>query len=87
MVASVVSKTLRIEPQNNTLKIDKLKRALPLGTRKVCFVLIESLAIEIVRNSSFKDFLTSALPKELKIFVKKPVHLISMIQTPTKIEG
>ena len=51
----------------------------------MCSVLNESLAIEVVNNSTLARWLTTAPAQELKTFSNKPIPVIGMMQAP--IEG
>ena len=53
----------------------------------MCRVLNESLATEVVNNSTLARRLTSAPAQELKTFANEPIPVIGMMQAPIEING
>ena len=70
MVASIASNTIQIEPKNTTLQIGNTQVGLLIYSGSVCSILNESLATEVVNNSTLARWLTTAPTQELKTFAK-----------------
>ncbi|XP_075239365.1 uncharacterized protein LOC142334921 [Convolutriloba macropyga] len=87
MVASIASNTIQIEPKNTTLKIGNTQVGLLIDSGSVCSILNESLATEVVNNSTLPRWLTTAPAQELKTFANEPIPVIGMIQVPMESKG
>ena len=87
MVASIASNSIQIEPKNTTLQIGNSQVGLLIDSGSVCSILNESLATEIVDNSTFARWLTTAPAQELKTFANEPITVIGMIQAPIESKG
>ena len=75
MVASIASNTLQIEQKNTNLQIGNTKVGLLMFSGKVNSMLNESLATEVINNSTLTRWLTKVPAKGLKIFPNEPVPL------------
>ena len=87
MVASIASNTIQIKPKNTTLQIGNTKAGLLIDPDSVCSILNESLATEVVNNSTLARWLTTALAQELKTFANEPIPVIGMMQAPIESNG
>ena len=87
MVASIASNTIQIEPKNTTLQIGNTKVGLLIDSGSVCSFLNESLATEVVNNSTLARWLTTAPAQELKTFANGPIPVIGMMQAPIESNG
>ena len=87
MVASIASYTVQIEPNNTILQIGNNKVGLLIDSRIVCSILIESLATEVINNSTLARWLTTAPAQELKTFANEPIPVIGMMQAPKESNG
>ena len=87
MVASIASNSIQMEPKNTTLQIGNSQVGLLIDSGSVCSVLNESLATEIVDNSTFARWPTTAPVQELKKFANEPITVIGMIQAPIESNG
>ena len=87
MVASIVSNTIQIEPKNTTLQIGNTKAGLLIDSRSICSILNESLAMEVISNSTLARWLTTAPAQELKTFANEPIPVIGMMQAPIENDG
>ena len=84
MVASIASTTAEIEPKNTALQIGNKKVGLLIDSGSVCSILNESLATEIIKNSTIAQWLTTLPAQELKTFANEPIPIIGMMQTPVE---
>ena len=83
MVASIARNSIQIEPKNTTLQIGNTQVGLLIDSGSVCSSLNESLASEIVENSTLTHWMVTAPPtQELKAFANEPINVIGMIQAP-----
>ena len=80
MVASIASNTIQIEPKNTTLQIVNNQIGILIDSGSVCSILNESLATEVVNNSTLARWLTTAPAQELKTFANEPIPVIGMMQ-------
>ena len=87
IVASVASNTIQIEPKNTTLQIGKTQVGLLIDSGSLCSILNESLATEVVNNSTLARWLTPAPAQELKNFANEPIPVIGMVQAPIESNG
>ena len=87
MVASIASKTIQIEPKNTTLQIGKFQVGLHIDSGSVCSTLNESLATEVVNNSTLARWLMTATAQELKTFANEQIPVIGMRQAPIQGNG
>ena len=87
MVASIASKSIQIEPKNTTLQIGNSQVGLLSDSGNVCSIFNETLATEIVDNSTFERWLTTAPAQELKTLAKEPITVFGMIQAPIESNG
>ena len=87
MVASSASNTIQIEPKITTLQIGNTKVGLLIDSGSVDSILNESLATEVVNNSTLARWLTTALAQELKTFANEPKPVIGMMQAPIECNG
>ena len=85
MVASIANTTLQIKPKITTLQIGNKKLDLLIDSGSSCSILNESLATEIINNSSLARWLTTASVKELKIFAIEPFPVIVVMQTSVDV--
>ena len=87
MVASIASNTIQIEPKKTTLQIGNTQVGLLIDSGGVCSILKESLATEVVKNSTLARWLTTAPAQELKTFANEPIPVIGMMQAPIENIG
>ena len=87
MVASIASNAIQIEPKNTILQIGNTHVGLLIDSGSVCSILPESLASEIVENSTLARCLMIAPPQELKTFSNEPINVTGMIQAPIAGNG
>ena len=80
MVASIASNTIQIEPKNTTLQIGNTQVGLLNDSGSVCSILNESLATEVVNNSTLARWQTAATAQLLKTFATEPISVIGMMQ-------
>ena len=84
MVASIASTTVQIEPKNTILQIGNTQVGLLIDSGSVCTTLNESLATEVINNSTPSRWLTTAPAQEIKTFANEPIPVIGMMQTPVQ---
>ena len=87
MVASIASNSIQIEPKNTTLQIENTQVGLLVDSGSVCSILNESLALEIVDNSTLAHWMMLAPTQELKTFANEPINVMGMIQAPIASNG
>ena len=87
MVARIASNTIQIKPKNTTLQIGNTKVGLLIDPDSVCSILNESLATEVVNNSTLATWLTTALAQELNTFANEPIPVNGMMQAPIESNG
>ena len=87
MMAGIASKILKVEPKNKTLQIGNKGVGLLIESGSACSILNESLATEVINNSSLLRWLTTAPSKELKTFANEPIPVIGLMQTPVESNG
>ena len=78
---------MQIEPKNTILQIVNTKVGLLIDCESVCSILNESLATEVINNSTLARQLTTVLAQELKSFANEPIPIIGMMQTPVESNG
>ena len=78
---------MQIEPKNTILQIVNTKVGLLIDCESVCSILNESLATEVINNSTLARQLTTVLAQELKSFANEPIPIIEMMQTPVESNG
>ena len=84
MVAGIASTTVQIEPKNTILQIGNTQVGLLIDSGSVCSILTESLATEVINNSTLSRWLTTATAQEIKTFANEPIPVIGMMQTPVE---
>ena len=87
MVASIASNTIQINPKNKDLQIGNTKVGLLIDSGSVCRVLNESLATEVVNNSTLARRRTTAPAQDLKTFANEPIPVIGMMQALIESNG
>ena len=87
MVASIASNTIQIDPKNTTLQIGNTQVGLLVVSSSVCSILNESVATEVVNNSTLARWLTTAPAQELKTFANEPMPVIGMMQALIDCNG
>ena len=87
MVASIASNSIQIESKNTTLQIGNTQVGLLTDSGSVCSILNESLAKEIVDNSTLARWLMTATAQELKTFSNEPINVMGTIQAPIASNG
>ena len=87
MVASIASTTVYIEPKNTILQIGNTQVGLLIDSGSVCSILNESLAIEVINNSTFSQWLTTTPAHEIKTFANEPIPVNGMMQTSVESNG
>ena len=76
MVASIASTTVQIEPKKTILQSGNTKAGLFVDSWGVGSILNESLATEVINNSTLARWLLAAPAQELKIFANEPIPVI-----------
>ena len=87
MVASIASNSIQIQPKNTTLQVGNTQVGLLIDSSSVCSILNESLALEIVENSTLAHWMMTAPTQELKTFANEPINVMGMIQAPIANNG
>ena len=87
MVASIASTTVQIEHKNAILQIGITKVGLLIESGSVCSILNESLATEVISNSTLAQWLTKTPPQELKTFANEPIPVMGIMQAPAESKG
>ena len=73
--------------KNTILQIGNTQVGLLIDSSIVCSILNESLATEVVNNSTLARWLTTAPALELKTFANEPIPVIGMMQAPIESKG
>ena len=84
MVSGIASTTVQIEHKNTILQIGNTQVGLLVDSGSVCSILTESLATEVINNSTLSRWLTTATAQEIKTFANEPIPVIGMMQTPVE---
>ena len=87
IVANIASNTIQIEPKNKNLQIGNNKVGLLIDSGSVCSISNESLAIEVINNSTLARWLTTAPAQGLKTFSTELIPVIGMMQAPIGNNG
>ena len=87
MVGSIASNTLDIERKNTILHIGNRNVGLLIDCGNVCSILNETLATNVIKNSSFARWLTTATSRDIENFANEPIPVIGMMQTPIESNG
>ena len=87
MVASNARSTVQIEPKGTVLQIRNTKVGLLLVSWSVCSILNDSLATEVINNSTLARRLITTPAQALKTFANDPIHVIGMMQAPVESNG
>ena len=84
MVAIIASSSVQIEPESTILQFGNMKIGLLIDSGRVCSILNESLATEVIKNSTLARRPTRAPAQALKSFANEPKPVIAMMQAPRK---